>query len=102
VWKKLVSDLVWYTGSILGLSDHPYFSEPWYGGPRLSINHENASRHYSETGLSGYYGDMKSILPAPIEELLNLTPLDALIVAEARMTLYRLHISKQPTDLKSE
>jgi hypothetical protein len=36
--KDGVSDLVWYTGSILGLSDHPYFMEPWYGGPRLSKN----------------------------------------------------------------
>jgi hypothetical protein len=76
--------------------------ETWYGGPRLSINHENATRQYSENGLSSYYGAMKSIPTAAIEALLNLTPLDVLIMVEARMTLYILHISKQPTDLKTE
>jgi hypothetical protein len=34
--------------------------------------------------------------------LLNLTPLDLLIIAEERMALYRLHTPKQPTDFKSE
>jgi hypothetical protein len=34
-WKKSgVSDLIWCIGSILELSDHPYFMAPWYGGPR--------------------------------------------------------------------
>jgi hypothetical protein len=27
-------DLIWCTGSILGLLDHPYFMVPLYGGPR--------------------------------------------------------------------
>jgi hypothetical protein len=45
---------------------------------------------------------MKSIPTAAIEELLNLTPLDVLIMAEARMTFCRLHIYKQTTDLKSD
>jgi hypothetical protein len=34
--------------------------------------------------------------------LLNLTPLNLLIMAEASMALYRMHISKQPVDLKTE
>jgi len=37
-----------------------------------------------------------------MEVLLNLTPLNRLIMAEARMALYRLHILKQPADLKTE
>jgi hypothetical protein len=47
-------------------------------------------------------GVMKSTPTAATEARLNLTPLDLLITAEARMTLCRLHISKQPTDLKTE
>jgi hypothetical protein len=41
-------------------------------------------------------GAMKSTPTAAMEMLLNLTPLDLLIMAEARMALYRLHILKQP------
>jgi hypothetical protein len=41
---------------------------------------------------------MKSTPTAAMELLLNLTPLDLLIMAEARMALYRLHILKQPAD----
>jgi hypothetical protein len=40
---------------------------------------------------------MKSTPTAAMEVLLNLTPLDLLIMAEARMALYRLHILRQPT-----
>ena len=43
-------------------------------------------------------GTMKSTPSAAIEMLLNLTLLDLLIMAEARMTLYRLHIFMQPAD----
>ena len=43
-------------------------------------------------------GAMKSTPTAAIEMLLNLTPLDLLIMAEARMTLYRLHILMQLAD----
>jgi hypothetical protein len=43
-------------------------------------------------------GAMKSTPTAAMELLLNLTPLDLLIVAEARMAPYRLHIPKQPAD----
>ena len=38
---------------------------------------------------------------ATVKVLLNLTPLDLLIVAEARMALYMLHILKQPAALKN-
>ena len=43
-------------------------------------------------------GAMKSTPTAAIEMLLNLTPLDLLIMAGARMTLYRLHILMQLAD----
>jgi hypothetical protein len=42
-------------------------------------------------------GAMKSTPTAAMEMLLNLTPLDLLIMAEARMALYRLHILEQPS-----
>ena len=41
-------------------------------------------------------GAMKSTPIATMEVLLNLTPLDLLIMAEARMAFYRLQILKQP------
>jgi hypothetical protein len=44
---------------------------------------------------------MKSIPAAAMEVLLNLTPLDLLIMAEARMALYKLNILKQPAVPKS-
>jgi hypothetical protein len=40
-------------------------------------------------------GAMKPTPTAAMEMLLNLTPLDLLIMAEVRMALYRLHILKQ-------
>jgi hypothetical protein len=40
---------------------------------------------------------MKSTPTAAMEVLLNLTPLDLLIMVEARMALYKLQILKQPT-----
>jgi hypothetical protein len=42
-------------------------------------------------------GATKSTPTAAMEVLLNLTPLDLLIMAEVRMALYRLQILKQPT-----
>jgi hypothetical protein len=45
---------------------------------------------------------MKSTPTVAMEVLLNLTPLNFLIMAEARMALYRMHMSKQPVDLKTE
>jgi hypothetical protein len=46
-------------------------------------------------------GAMKSTPTAAMEALLNLTPLDLLIMAEVRTALYRLHILKQPGVPKS-
>jgi hypothetical protein len=43
--------------------------------------------------------DMRSTPTAAMEMLLNLAPLDLLIMAEARMVLYRLHILIQPADI---
>jgi len=45
---------------------------------------------------------MKSTPTAAMEMLLNLTSLDLVIQAEARMALYRLHLLKQPADPKAE
>jgi len=45
---------------------------------------------------------MKSTPTAEMEMLLNPTPLDLVILAEARMAPYRLHILKQPIDPKTE
>jgi hypothetical protein len=42
-------------------------------------------------------GAMKSTLTAAMEVLLNLTPLELLIMAEPRMALYRLQILEQPS-----
>jgi len=47
-------------------------------------------------------GAMKSTPTAAIEELLDLTPLDLLIMAEARMALYRLQTLKQQAVPKME
>jgi hypothetical protein len=47
-------------------------------------------------------GAMKSTPSAAMEVLLNLTPLNLLIMAEARMALYRVLMLKQPADLKTE
>jgi hypothetical protein len=47
-------------------------------------------------------GAMKLTPTAATEVLLNLTSLNLLIMAEARMALYRLHMIKQPADLKTE
>jgi hypothetical protein len=44
---------------------------------------------------------MKSTPTGAMEVLLGLTPLDLLIMAEARIALYRLHILKQPAVPKS-
>jgi hypothetical protein len=47
-------------------------------------------------------GAMKSTPTAAMEMLLNLTPLNLLIMAEVRMALYRLHMLEQPAVLKTE
>jgi hypothetical protein len=45
---------------------------------------------------------MKSTTTAAMEVLLNPTPLNLPIMAEARMELYRPHMFKQPSDLNTE
>jgi hypothetical protein len=45
---------------------------------------------------------MRSTPTAAMEVLLNLTPLDILIMVEARMALYRLRITKQPSAFEAE
>jgi len=65
-------------------------------------NHKNPIRQDSKNGLSSHYEAMKSTPTAAMETLLNLTPLDLVIQAEARMALYRLHILKQPAEPKAE
>jgi hypothetical protein len=45
---------------------------------------------------------MKSTPTAAMEVLLNLTPLDLLIMVEERLTLCRLHTPKQPADYETE
>ena len=46
-------------------------------------------------------GAMKLTPTAAMEVLLNLTPQDLLIMPEARMALYRLHILQQPAAPKT-
>jgi hypothetical protein len=52
--------------------------------------------------LAKYYGAMRSTPTAAMEVLLNLTPLDLLIMAEARMALYRLQNTKQTSAFEAE
>jgi hypothetical protein len=47
-------------------------------------------------------GAMKTTPTVALEVLLNLAPLNLLIMAEARMPLYRMHMFKQPVDFKTE
>jgi hypothetical protein len=64
-------------------------------------NFENQLGRIQRMACLAIAGAMKSTPTAAMEVLLNLTPLDLLIMAEARMALYRLHIPKQPTFFKS-
>jgi len=47
-------------------------------------------------------GAMKSTPTAAMETLLNLTPLDLVILSRTRMALHRLHILNQPAEPKVE
>jgi hypothetical protein len=71
---------------------------PWFGGPRSwkKTTKVQLGRIQRMARLA-IAGAMKSTPTAAMEVLLNLTPLDLLIMAEARMSLYRLQILKQPT-----
>jgi hypothetical protein len=65
---------------------------PWYGGPRPC---NKPPRQDSKNGLPSCHGGYEIDPHSGNEVLLGLTPLDLLIMAEARMALYRLHIPKQ-------
>jgi hypothetical protein len=58
-------------------------------------NHHDSTRQDSKNGLPSHYGGYEIDPIAAMELLLNLTPLDLLIMAQARMALYRLHTPKQ-------
>jgi hypothetical protein len=45
---------------------------------------------------------VKTTPTAAMDVLLNLTPLDLLIMVEVRLALYRLHTPKQPTNYKTK
>jgi hypothetical protein len=47
-------------------------------------------------------GAMRSTPTAAMEVLLNLTPLDLLIMSEVRMALYRLRITEQLSAFEAE
>jgi hypothetical protein len=70
---------------------------PWFGGPRLSKSTKNQLGRIQRMACLAITGAMKSTPTAAMEVLLNLTPLHLLIMAEARMALYRLHILEQPS-----
>jgi len=76
---------------------------PWFGGPR-SYKKTTKTQLGRIQGMAclAITGTMKSTPTAAMEMLLNLTPLNLLIMVEARMALYRLHMLKQPPDLKTE
>ena len=72
---------------------------PWYGDPRSCKKSAKIQLGRIERMASlAITGAMISTPTAAMEMLLNLTLLDLLIMVEARMALYRLHIFKQPAD----
>jgi hypothetical protein len=73
---------------------------PWSGGPRSHTKTEIG--RIQRMACLVITGAMKSTPTVAMEVLLNLTPLNILIVSEARMALYRLLMFKQPADLKTE
>jgi hypothetical protein len=76
---------------------------PWYGGPRLCKETTKIQLgRIQRMACLAIKGAMKSTLTATMEMLLNLTPLDLLIMVEVRMALYRLHIIKQPAYPKTD
>jgi hypothetical protein len=69
----------------------------WSGGPRLYRKTQKTQlSRIQRMACLAITGAMKTTPTAAMELLLYLTPLDLLIMAEARMALYRLHILKQP------
>ena len=65
-------------------------------------NHKNSIRQDSKNGPSSYYAGYEIDSTAAMDMLLNLTPFYLVIMAEARMALYGLHILKQPDDPKTD
>jgi hypothetical protein len=71
---------------------------PWFGGPRPSKKTTKIQLgRIQRIACLAIMGATKSTPTAGMEVFLNLAVLDLLIMAEARMALYRLHILKQPT-----
>jgi hypothetical protein len=103
MWKKNgVSDLIWYTGSVLVIRPSIFHGAlVWWSKVRQKTTKIQLGRIQRMTCLAITWA-MKSTHTAAVRMLLNLTPLDLQIIAEARMALYLLHIPKQPTDFKSE
>jgi hypothetical protein len=58
-------------------------------------NHQESDKQDSKNGLPRHYGSYEIEPIVAIEVLLNLIPLDLLIMAEARMALYRVQVLKQ-------
>jgi hypothetical protein len=61
-------------------------------------NHQNPIRQDSKNGLPNHYGGNENNTNFSNGVAPQLTPLDLLIMAEARVTLYRLHKFIQPAD----
>jgi len=76
---------------------------PWCGGSRpCKKTTKTQLGRIQRMACLANTGVMKSTPTAAMEILLNLTPLDLVIQAEARMALYRLHILKQLADPNAE
>ena len=81
----------------------PYFKVPWFGGPRLCKKTTKIQLgRIQRMACLTITGAMESSPTAAMEVLLDLTLLDLLIMAEARMAIYRLQILKQPAVPKME
>jgi len=101
VGKNGVLDLVWCNGSTRRLLDHQYSMVPWF----VAHGNEKTTKiqlcRIQKMACLAITGAMRSTPTAATEVLLDLTPLDLLIMAEARMAFYRLQILKQPAVPKS-
>ena len=75
---------------------------PWSGGPRSYKTTKTLLGRIQRMACLAITGAMNSTPTEAVEVLLNLTPLNLLIMAEARVALYRLHLLKQPADLKQK
>jgi hypothetical protein len=81
---------------MLELSDSVFFMQPWFGGLRLSKKSTKIQLgRIQSMACLAITGAIKLTPTAAVEVLLNLTPLELLGMAEARMALSRLQILKQ-------